>query len=263
MSVTNHTMPNLEDTIIGKIKAGELDMKPRWHFVLRAAFYAVATALVALTTIYLVSFIVFLLRQTGAWFALEFGIRGLGLFVLASPWLLIVLTALFLVLLYLLVKHYAFSYQRPLVYSMLGVVAVALVGGALIERTPMHERMQAISERHQVPGFMPLYQQVVERRPEAVTVGRVRAQTETGCQIVTRDGEVLTVVTTSRTRQKPTDACSANNTVVVLGSRQGDTITAVGLRVPPENWRGPRPPRVDELRALPGDERAREQRFNR
>ena len=223
-------MNNLKNNILNKIKAGEIDMKPKWHFVLQAGLLLSGVVIVALLAVYLMSFVIFFLRQSGIGFAPRFGFRGISFFVMSSPWLLIGISTAFLALLHFLVKRYSFSYQRPLLYSMIGVVVFVLLGSWFIQQTPMHQRISSFMERNEVPVFAPLYRGAKYERPEGLVVGVITEVTDTGFSLESdRDGEV-SVIITDDTRMKPGTVPMRGEVVMVFGDRGGNTITAFGVR---------------------------------
>src|SRR5262245_42216017 len=114
----NNTDKTVKHTVLDAIKAGQVHMKPRWHFVLRGILLVLESILLALSLRYLASFIMFIVYRSGVWFTPGFGFRGLRVFLLSIPWLLILVSVAFLVLLELLVKRYAFAYKKPLAYSV-------------------------------------------------------------------------------------------------------------------------------------------------
>lgn len=229
-------MKNLQNNILKKIKSGELDMKPRWHFALKGLLLVLGVVLVTLIGIYLLSFVMFTLRQSGVGFIPLYGFRGLSQFVMSSPWLLIALAGAFVVLLQILVSKYSFSYRRPLLYSMIGVVLLVLISSYAIEQTVMHQRLQQFSEQHNVPVFTPMYRGIQENRPDNIIFGTITDVTETGFVIDSDRGETLTIVVTNDTKQRPGTSYEPEGTISVFGERVGDTVTAIGIRPAPGHF---------------------------
>ena len=234
-------MNDIKETIIRKIQEGQVHMQPRWHFVLRTALIVVGTVLVALAVLYLFSFVLFVLHRNGLLFAPGLGMRGLAFFVMSSPWLLIVLMGAFLVTLYLLVKHYAFSYRRPLVYSILAIALFAIGGASTLHALSVQERIGVFAQQHNVPGMGPLYKTMTERRADGVTLGVVIELHQTGFTLETEDGEDVDVHVTKRTKTPRGLRYDVDDTVFVFGDRDGDTITAFGVRPVSGNSAFPRP----------------------
>ncbi len=244
-------MKNITDNIIKKIKDGELNMKPRWHFVLKAALFILGIAIVSLVAVYLLSFVIFALRSTGLSTVPFFGIRGLVLLVVSSPWILIATLGLFLVVLYTLVNHYSFSYKQPLVYSMVGVVLFVIAGASLIGQLSMHERINSFVQQHEVPGLSPLYRDAFELRPDEVTIGTIKELVEDNFTMLSDSGEEVFVIVTDDTNLPLKVRLEEGIDVLVFGDKDNSEITAIGIRPAPPAHQPPtgrgysktRPPR--------------------
>ena len=223
-------MNNITENIIKKIKAGELSMQPRWHFVLRTALMLFGVFLIALAAVYLFSFVLFILHKSGLWLAPQFGVRGVMLLVVGSPWLILSLLGMFLLVLYVLVSHYSFSYRKPLVYSMIGVVLFVIVVSSVIQYFGVHERMQTFVEQRGVPGLSSLYRGQGERRPDGVVVGTIIEIADDTFILTTDRDEQITVRLTGRTKVQPTLRLQVGSEVLVFGDRNGTTVEAFGLK---------------------------------
>lgn len=222
-------MDTFKKEILDKIKNGELDMKPKWHFVLKSALLLLGTVITALLAIYFLSFVFFTLRETGVGFSVLYGFKGISLFVIHSPWILISATAVFIGVLYLLITHYSFSYQKPLVYSMVGVVLFALVGSVIVEQTTMHKQLQQYSEQMEVPVFSPMYRGAKTSPSENIVYGEILEVNEGGLRVQSATGEVAVAIT-ENTRQKPGDEYQPGTHVIIFGEKDGDRIEAFGVR---------------------------------
>ncbi len=224
-------MNDFKEKLIKKIQSGEIDMKPKWHFVLKTILLISGIVLSALLAIYLLSFIFFTLHRSGLIFAPGYGMRGLGIFITASPWLLIVLAIIFLTTLYILVKKYSFSYKRPLLYSMIGVLFLVSLASFALERTQMHDRIQSFAEKTNLPGISPFYRSTLGQTPEGVTLGTIEEITDTGFVITNNEGKKITIITDSKTRQKPGSSYSKGDQLLIYGKKSSeDTINAYGIR---------------------------------
>ena len=224
-------MNNLEKNILNKIKTGEIDMKPKWHFVLRGVLWAASTILVALIAIYFLSFILYALRESGLVFAPLFGWSGIVLFIVSSPWLLVGVVGVFLATLYLLVSHYSFSYKKPLVYSMVGLVLFVIILSSLLQVTNFHGRAGDFVNRHAVPGFTSLYRGVGERSPRDVTYGKVSEISDMTFNLTTVSGDVYLVKLSERTKLPRHTKLHEGDAVFVFGPNTEGGINAFGVRL--------------------------------
>ncbi len=222
-------MDTFKKEILDKIKNGELDMKPKWHFVLKSALLLVGTVIAALLAVYFLSFVIFTLKETGVGFSVLYGFKGISLFVMHSPWILISATVVFVGILYLLITHYSFSYQKPLVYSMVGVVLFALVGSVIIEQTTMHAKLQQYSEQTEVPVFPPMYRGAKALPTENIVHGEILEVTEQGLIVESVAGEIVIDIN-ERTRQRPGSEYRVGERVIIYGEKNDGRVQAFGIR---------------------------------
>lgn len=235
----------IQDHILEAAKSGRVRMRPKWHFVLKAALGLVGGVMLVLVLVYLSSFIIFVLRRTGVLFAPGFGSRGWYDFFASLPWVLILLAVVFIVILELLVRHYSFAYRRPLLYSVLGIVLVVFAGGIMLEHTPLHGRLFRYARENRLPPPMGhFYRGFGMQRFNDVHRGTVVSSTDRGFIMEDVRGETSTVVISPRTRLPLGADFAVGDTVVVFGEQDGTAIRAFGIRevdAEPE-FNGPPPP---------------------
>ena len=192
---------SIRDQIFTAIQSGQVAMRPRWHFVLRGVLLASGSIFLVLALVYLASFILFMLRQSGAFFVPIFGSRGWYAFFLSAPWLLIILAAIFIVALEFLVRHYSFAYRRPLLYSVATILLLVTVGGSIVAATPFHRRLSNWAEHDRLPFGGDLYRQMAHPHFGDIHRGTIMATTSFG--FIFKDdhsGEIMSVVVNSHTR---------------------------------------------------------------
>ena len=228
----------IKDKILAAIDTGKVKIRPRWHFILQTSLIIVGVALISLTLLFLISFIIFSLRNTGVWFAPSFGYRGIGVFLTSLPWLLIVLTVIFVVLLEILVKKYSFAYRQPLLYSALALVLIVTIGGVAIAQTPFHRGvMRQTFERH-LPIAEPFYRGGGMMGPGLIHAGSIEEITANGFILSSRLGEDLNIITSPKTQFPAGYDLIEGDLIVVMGERSDDTVQAFGVR---------------EIEAMPGE----------
>src|ERR1700690_1317952 len=118
----NQEDKSLRDSIINKIKHGEIKMHSRAYFFAQALAIIIAIVFIVLFAIAVSSFLVFTLRSSGRIFLPETGWHGIGLFLARFPWTILLLILVLVLALELLVKR--FSYRRPVVYIFGGILAL-------------------------------------------------------------------------------------------------------------------------------------------
>lgn len=239
---------SLSDNVLEAIESGEVSMRPKWQFVLTISLWTLGTVLVGLTLVYLVSFILFAVRQNGSWFVTGFGSEGWREFFFSMPWLLIAVTLVFLALLGYLVKRYAFAYARPLFFSAAGIILVAGLGGFLITLTPLHSGLMGEAIEYRLPLGGGIYRQFGGRNPGKIITGIIVEKNDTGYTIYDQDKELLMVLITPYTKM-PQKLPELRDFIVVLGERRGNIVEAHGVKCL-SGQRGVRPmtPPRDDMR---------------
>ncbi len=220
---------SVSDLVITAIEHDKVVMRPKWHFILGIGLLISGTVLMALTVVFVVSFIFFSLRQNGSWFVSDFGLEGWQAFIVSLPWMLLVVAIIFIVILGLLVKKYSFAYGRPLLYSALGIVIVTSVTGFLISLTSFHSSLLGEAENQHLPIAGVMYRQYGHRDLDHIVIGRIMEKNQNTFALYSPDRKVFTIIITPRTIV-PQEELTIAEVVVVLGDRQGNTIKALGIK---------------------------------
>ncbi len=191
----NESNKSVKEEVLAAIKSGQIKMRPKWHFLLKAALAGVGGLIIILALLYLGSFIVFVMRQTGVWDVPGFGLNGWFVFLVSLPWVLVLLLIIFILLLEILVRRYSFAYRSPLFFSALFIVFIVLIGGYVVGRTPLHGRLLEYAERNMLPVAGPLYTQFGHQRFNNIHRGViVGAKPPDSFLIKTRRNEILTII---------------------------------------------------------------------
>jgi len=220
----------IRDRVLTAIKNGQVKMRPKWHFILKAILMAVGGIILILCILYLASFIFFVLRQTGVIFVPIFGFRGWYAFLVSIPWLLVLLLLIFIILLEILARHYSFAYRQPLLYFAIAVLLFAIIGGYIVATTHFHDRMFRYSQRHKLPFAGQMYRGYGEQRFKNIHRGIITEITRDGFIMENRRGETLTIIITRLTRLPLGADFSKGDMVVVFGDRENKTVRAIGIR---------------------------------
>ena len=221
---------SIHDSVMASIDSGQIKMKPHWHFVTKGVLLVTGVALAALALVYISSFIIFMLHQTGVWYTPGFGSRGIQEFLVHLPWLLIGLAILFMILLQYLVKRFAFSYGQPLLYSAIAIIILVLAGGFIVSLTPVHRGLMQQAQDDHLPFAGGIYKQFGNPgERDNVTPGEILELVEKGYLITTPRNEVFHVIITPETRYPDGMDFIIGDKIVVVGDRIGDTIPAFGI----------------------------------
>ncbi|OGY90134.1 MAG: hypothetical protein A2677_00405 [Candidatus Komeilibacteria bacterium RIFCSPHIGHO2_01_FULL_52_14] len=228
--------------VLEAISSGSIKMRPRWYFVLHAVLAIAAISLLGMTLLYLVSLIFFLLRLSGVWFAPLFGFRGWYTFLISLPWLLILLTILFLFLLEIAGRRFPVVYRRPLLYSVVGIVAIAVAGGFALERVHMHDQLFSQARENTLPIGGELYRNFGMRHLRGVHQGAIIDTMNGGFTIQEANGKSYSVQVSQLTRRVPqrgmrmmiistsTFQLNRGDGVVIYGPEDDGIIQAIGIQ---------------------------------
>lgn len=240
MTMATDDKKNLKEKVLEAIQSGRVSMRPKWHFFFRAALLLIGVVLLSLLLLYFASFTVFSLRQSGAWFAPNFGPQGWSVFFHALPWLLILFSLLFILLLEVLVRRYSFVHRKPLLYSAIAIVLIAVIGGhfaAPLHRRPFFEARRISPGEHPPAGRagMPFMGEFYRRfgpplRFADMHRGTVITLTPAGFILEETDGVTSTVLLSRHTRIHSRIPFESGDMVAVFGDEQGTEIRAFGIQ---------------------------------
>jgi len=222
-----------ERKMLDAIHSGEAKMRPRWHFILQAVLLVTGGILALLVVLYLASFILFVLRETGLLFAPTFGAAGWFSFFRSFPWILIFLLLVFVVILAVLVKRYAFVYERPSLYLFVGIVLIVALGGFLIAETPLHRSLFDSARHGNLPVLGGLYQGFGMQRFGDIHRGTIVQTTTNGFIIEDNGGQTSSVVVIPPMQFPPNGGPgpAMGSDVVIFGDRTpSGTINAQGIQ---------------------------------
>ncbi|MBI2888653.1 MAG: hypothetical protein HYY10_01890 [Candidatus Liptonbacteria bacterium] len=218
---------NLKEKILGVIREGHAKMRPRWHFVFERALIGAGVALLLLALLYLASFMVFSLRQSGAWFAPQFGSRGWLTFLRSLPWVLIFFSVGFIVALEVLVRKYEFAYRKPLLYSLVGVALIVALGGLIA--APWHRSVLGAAQHGSLPLFADrFYRHFGTPHFRDIHRGRMRQMMPNGFMFENADGTTSSVMFPPRKRP-PMGRFREGDSVFIFGEGTRNSIDAYGI----------------------------------
>jgi len=228
---------SIAEKVLNKIKSGQINMKPKAYFVLKTVLFVLGVITVALFILYLISFIAFSLRASGVMFLPGFGFRGVGIFLTSMPWLLILVAVLLIVVLEILVKHFAFSYRRPILYSIIAIIVLVFLGSFIINKTQFHPDLFQRAREGRLPLAGEFYRDFGVPKFQNVHRGVVSEVIDNGFRIETPNKEILEVIVDSETRFPFGTGIKESDTVVVLGERNNGTVQASGVSKIDDNFK--------------------------
>lgn len=245
--MNNQEQKSIKERILEKIKRGEVKMRPRIFFILKAILIILGFFLFFGFSVFLLSFIHFHLRASGLWYLPRFGLRGFFVFFRFLPWILIFLSLILILILEILAKRFSFVWRRPILYSLLIIIFIVLIFGFFIEKTPFHSKLFFQARQGRLPLMTPIYREFGMPRFKDVHRGIVEELTEDGFLLRKADDELLTVILSSNTQFPFGKEVKEGDSVVVMGKKDDGTINAIGILKIDDQFRVfeqklPRPP---------------------
>lgn len=222
---------NLKEQVLAKIKSGQIKVKPKFHFVLRALLLISGLVAAGLLLLYLISFVFFIMRANGLWQVPAFGLRGWGLLFSSLPWLLLLVIGFFVIVMEILVKHFSFAYRRPVLYSVVAIVVFLGLTGFMIAQTSLHQNLWEQAEAETgLPLAGPLYGMLRTSDPADFHRGTVLSTTTMGFAMLNLSEEILSIEIDSATRKPYELDIRPGDMVMVIGERQDNEVRAFGVR---------------------------------
>lgn len=209
----------IHDSIFEAIASGKVKMRSKWYFTLRTTLMIIGSFIIGIFLIYIAGFIIFILRQSGALLAPEIGFTGWYIFFRSLPWLLILLSLVFILVLVVFVHHYSFVYQRPLLYSLLGILIVVTATSYFIAFTPFNSSITSMLDYGNAPLFGVYYGGYGQGEITDVHRGEIVLLASNGFILQGLRGETSTVLFEPGTATNSIDTLKPGDLVVVFGDR--------------------------------------------
>jgi hypothetical protein len=231
MSENNLPSHVLGDKILANIKQGSVKMRSRWYFVARDALIGTAIVIVLLIAVYLGSFIIFVLHETGAWFVPVFGLSGWWSLFNALPWVLITLTVIFTVLLAYLARRYGLGHQWPIVYSLLAAGFLIAAASFIGIQTSIFQTYFTSTLARDVPLLGQYYPGIGILAPNDIHRGQIIQSLPGGFLLKDVSGLNYLWILVSSSTAFPGTAVKIGDSVVVVGAASATgTVRAVGIQ---------------------------------
>ncbi len=223
---------DIKDQISSAIKSGQVKMRPKWYFILATMIYSAAILILALIILFLISFVIFILHQSGVWFAPSMGWGGWFSVLIYFPWLPLALVLFFLIILEVLAAHFSLVYRNPIVYSAIIIVILAAVMGYVFAQTPLHSYLheQAKNGGLPLPLAGRLYRAYDRREIADIHRGKIMEINPDGFTMAdSRQDDYLSVIILPITRLNFRGDFLPGEAVVVFGSQLDHTIRAQAI----------------------------------
>ena len=158
----NQTKDSIQQAVLDKVRAGKVHRRPRSYFIIRIVATIIVSALLLITSAFVISFILFSLHESGEQFLLGFGLHGIEVFFILFPWVPALFTIALLFLFEWLLQGFKFGYRIPLLNIFLGIVGISVVLGVLINFTPLHTTLLGFADKKELPIIGDSYEHIFD-----------------------------------------------------------------------------------------------------
>ncbi len=122
------------------------------------------------------------------------------------------------------------KYRKPIVYSLLIVLAFVMAGSLIEDNLKFHERFSDYAGRRGMSMFGPFYSNFLDQEQGEIHMGVIATSTNDGFILKTPNEGDLDVVVTSETKISRDLSLIENIAVVVFGERTENVVQAVGIK---------------------------------
>ncbi len=237
MTNNNIQESSIANKIIHQIKDDKIKMRPKIYFILKSAAIAFGIFFISLFILYLISFIIFALRASGVWYLPYFGLRGIGTLFMSLPWLLISISVILIIILEILVKHFAFAYRKPVFYSILFIIIFVLLGSFAVDRIGLQSKLFKKTEQGDLAVAGKFYRDLGKTENKNVRRGIVTEITDNGFFIKMRNNKTLEIIVSSNTNFPFNAKIKVNDGIIVFGKQDNGLVQALGVRKIDDNFK--------------------------
>ncbi len=148
---TEKIQNDIRNQILEKIKSGEVNMKPKYYFIIKLMALALTVFLTFILSAMLVSYVLFSIKISGQFFLLGFGAKGLYQFFIALPWFILAIDLVLIFILDWLLKSFRFGYNSSVMFLFVVTLVSITVLAYLINSTSFHRDMMIRAEGKKLP----------------------------------------------------------------------------------------------------------------
>lgn len=214
-----------------QINEGKITKKPKMFFVLNAILLSVGTVLLALTSIYLLSFIAFIERERSPITLLGVGKEGVYLFMSNFPWIFTTIALILIVVTSLLVRRFEFGYRTPIIILLGSLFIIVLTVFFTLEKFSVSPQIIDKTLNGPLKGIGDSYRQKDSKLRSGIITDILSTSPVTSF-VLDSDKGVVVVTIDEYTKISPDVLIEIGNRVVVLGELDEISVKAKGIVSP-------------------------------
>jgi len=220
-----------KDEIIKKINSQEIQMKPKFHFILTTILYIGGLIFGALCLVYLISFLIYFFNIQSLEQTRNFGLYGLKIFLYSLPWFIMLLAGILFVILQILVRHFSFGYKKSILYTVGAIVILITSTSIAIAKTSFHDNLQNTALKRQVPIMQQFYKRYEQVENMHRGIARDIQREQFILDEITFEHKSNIIKILERTRVKPGLKIQEGDIVIVIGEAKNSEILAEGIHI--------------------------------
>lgn len=229
--------PNLQQEIrqnvLERLKRGDVRMRSRAYFIVRALLALALSVLVLLLSAYVLSFVAFSIHESGEQFLLGFGVRGVETFFVLFPWISIIIDIVLILVLEWLLQSFKFAYRISLALLFGVMIVISGLIASAIALTPLHMSLLDMADRHDLPVIGEMYEGIrTSHDGQGIFRGSI-ASMQGNVIVITHDDGDHDADDGTRTIVLPsgysTSELKVGDRVYVFGTATGEVIEALGI----------------------------------
>lgn len=226
-------MTELKHNILETIEKKGVKMIPKWHFALYSGLGVFGIIFFLLTFIYVTSLGMFLLSAYGFIYLPLFGMGPMVHGLTALPKSLLFIGLICLLFIELLSRQYRFSFKRPIIVTILGLIAFSWIVGFIINMTTFHTAMRDFGRKSMPKAMYSMYERPMPFKKESgkTVLKGVVLSTSSESFILSSFDKGTTSVLLSEKREDIT-LPFVGEEVVVFGEVKEGVMTAEDIRSP-------------------------------
>jgi hypothetical protein len=132
---------NLDDSLVTKIKKGELAMRPKYVFYATFALLVIGIISLFIVSAWLANILIYKLRVHNLWDYMSYGESGVNAFWLNIPVGALILSLISFVTGILLLRKFDICYKKNFPFIILGLLTVVVVLSFLIDRKGINKTL--------------------------------------------------------------------------------------------------------------------------
>ena len=152
--------PDIKNKVFEKIRKGNIRIKPRIYFVMQVVLLVALSFLALALAVFIMSFVIFSLQESGEQFLLSFGHRGILTFLVLFPWTIFIIDILLFVIIEWLLRRFKFGHRIPVLYIFATIIGVAFIFSVIINFTQFHSFLLNKADNDELPVLGKWYESI-------------------------------------------------------------------------------------------------------